>query len=190
MQQEQEMVCPGAPKPKPQRRLLKVVKSDNGRFIIDLDGLDQDTIKIIEILTKDSPVFEKKEDPIWKPKRGEKYYFNCSYGNCVDSFEVALLDNDDTNRYDLGNVFKTREAAQRMADRRKRIGIFENKMMEFADGYEFAYGIRNWSIFYYGWSQEWKDNYHTEYNPIMIYMTKENAQKAVEWANEHYPEGL
>ncbi len=86
----------------------------------------------------------------------------------------------------------TKEAAQRMADRRKRIGIFENKMMEFSDGYEFRpLQIYNFSICYCYDTKNWMiDMSDKIIKPMSIYMTEARAEKAVEWANKHYPEGL
>lgn len=133
---------------------------------------------------------ETTEDPIWKPEEDEIYWHVEVYGTVRDE---RYYNNDGTSsksfdviQYEKGNVFKTKEAAQRMADRRKRIGIFENKMMEFASNevvrlfkYYIAYGVRGWR----------KMHAH-EYDPMQIYMTEEQAKKAVEWANKYYPEGV
>lgn len=133
------------------------------------------------------------EDPIWKPEpnKRETYYFNCAYHMAVDSFDTFGLDAYDEKRYQSGNVFKTEEAAQRMADRRKRIGIFENKMMEFSDGYEYVERYCNYCIVWNHKENEWVwvAPYQNE-DLTTIYMTCKNAKKAVEWANKHYPEGV
>ena len=99
---------------------------------------------------------ETTEDPIWKPEKDQIYWHVEVYGTvrkehyCESS--VLIENTFDEIQYERGNVFETKEAAQRMADRRKRIGIFENKMMEFADGYEFNFEVdveKNFELLYF-----------------------------------------
>ena len=130
------------------------------------------------------------EDPIWKPLGGDLFYY------IDDDFMVieGCVDNNHDDCIDkiiYGNVFKTKESAQRMADRCKRIGIFENKMMEFADGYEYVERYCNYCIVWNHKENEWVwvAPYQNE-DLTTIYMTCKNAKKAVEWANKHYPEGV
>ena len=127
------------------------------------------------------------ENPIWKPEQQE--YFWIIYPDGSIGKEHDAEDPWGSCLFNRGNVFKTEEAAQRMADRRKRIGIFENKMMEFANGYEFINDGQNWYISYLVSSWEYQRSLCSNV-PTTIYMTKENAEKAVEWANKHYPVGL
>lgn len=57
---------------------------------------------------------EVKESGWWKPKFDEKYYFSNNFGE----LGVAPWSNDelDKARYSMGNVFKTKEAAERYRD--------------------------------------------------------------------------
>lgn len=135
----------------------------------------------------------EKEDAIWKPDQYQGCYFVNPEGtityNPSGKYTVTTMIPDTALK--LGNVFKTSEAAQRMADRRKRIGIFENKMMEFADGYEFDHGYATKNNWYPSYEDgQWCVANTRHYNPLMICMTYDNSIKAMDWANEHYPEGL
>ena len=131
-----------------------------------------------------------EEDTIWKPLVGEVFYYidgDLDVRNCC---KIDESDDFHSVKVSRGNVFKTRDAAQDMADRRKRIGIFENKMMEFSNGYKFTRRVTNYFIQwnpYEGWECEEDDCY---YIPLNVYMSREKALKAVEWANKHFPEGL
>ena len=139
---------------------------------------------------------KEKEDLIWKPKEAQPYWHVDIHGTSrVERFHRAQGSFDEV-QYVRGNVFKTEEAAQRMAERRKRIGIFENKMMEFAEGYKFKlpYKEDKYVNFFIEWQHDtkrWESDNDCEWEkPLAIYMSEENAEKAVEWANKHYPEGL
>ena len=144
--------------------------------------------KRMELLGVDDFLPQKtKEYPIWKPEIGNKCFYLKNNADVISCHYLNSSPFDDKLFY-IGNVYKTKEAAQRMADRRKRIGIFENKMMEFAEGYEFDVGGYNYYVTYV---KDWVESIHREQiNPSLIYMTGEQAWKAVDWANEHYPQGL
>ena len=63
--------------------------------------------------------FEEVKSGWWKPKFDEKYYFVDGSGK-VDA-EPWLNDELDDIRYSMGNVFKTKEAAERWRDYLKAI---------------------------------------------------------------------
>jgi len=155
------------------------------KLTIDLDNYSEADQELIQGVVAEN----ENKGPIWIPKHRQGYW---SYSNGIISeykfFKTKNLSITDIN-IRIGNVFKTKEAAQRMVDRRKRIGIFENKMMEFSDGYEYSLMHINHFI-KYSFKLGWQIGLTNDFNPLTIYMTKESSIKAVEWANKHYPEGL
>ena len=143
------------------------------------------------------PTCDTQDNPIWKPlcdENGEyiEEFYTVNELGYINYKELVIFKEDINLIYKIGNVFKTKEAAQRMADRRKRIGIFENKMMEFADGYRYTKGpYNNCYIVWFQGSNKWIiTNSCVKISAFEIYMNQKNAQKAVDWANKHYPEGL
>lgn len=166
------------------------------KLTIDLsDYSEEDQELLKKILHKFDPIPDKwidvetTEYPIWKPEEDEIYWHVEVYGTVRDE---RYYNNDGTSsksfdviQYEKGNVFKTKEAAQRMADRRKRIGIFENKMMEFAGNTDEEFYIAYGTL-----ESEWMIFPKIYDCPTTIYMSKPSAHKAVEWANKYYPDGL
>ena len=130
----------------------------------------------------------RTEDPIWKPVDTESYHLLHSDSTLDYMPNEFRNDKYDLANFEVGNVFKTKEAAQRMLDRRRRIGIFENKMMGFSDGYDES--MNKYRIIYNG--KQWTWIYEDECTicPLVIYINEGVIGEAVEWANKHYPEGV
>lgn len=153
---------------------------------VDLDNLTKVERETLLSLVKKA---NKSEPPIWVPDVGEEFFSVVSRGGI---FTHKRLQGTDTEKFlKDGNIFKTRELAERMAERRKRTGIFENKMMEFADGYEFSENSINRYVFFDTHERKWRIGL-SKYllSPLNVYMPTGSAEKAVRWANKHFPDGL
>ena len=159
----------------------------------DYSQIERETIEnILKLCDHDKDVSKtQKEYPIWKPKEQEYFWFIDPDGGISKERKVSE-EPWVSSLFNRGNVFKTKEAAQRMADRVERMGIFENKMMEFSA----IDGVDKYCYLYYdrggcnpkGWV--YGICYHVRLSPLEIYMTEEQAKKAVDWANLHFPGGL
>ena len=88
----------------------------NETTIVASDGYETDTDLIVNF---DEWFEEVKESGWWKPKLDEMYYFLDGYSKaCVQPW---LNDELDDIRYSMGNVFKTKAAAERYRDYLKAI---------------------------------------------------------------------
>ena len=75
-----------------------------------MDKLEELEFKVKELEIEIEKLKEKKDDKPWKPKYGAQYWY-VNHSNGVIS--TYWLDNAvDKMRYDLGNVFSTREEAE------------------------------------------------------------------------------
>ena len=79
--------------------------------------LNDDCLPVANLNELDNPdewFEEVKESGWWKPKFDEKYYFSNNFGE--PGVAPWLNDELDKARYSMGDVFKTREAAERYRD--------------------------------------------------------------------------
>lgn len=83
-------------------------------------------ICVESILADDWEVVE--ESKVWKPKKGEKYYYIYSDGCVTD--DTNDCSNTDEDRYSLGSCFKTREEAQHMVEKLKVIKELKDFALE------------------------------------------------------------
>lgn len=61
----------------------------------------------------------KPKNKVWKPEKGEKYYYSYSDGSIY--YDSNLSSNIHKNRYAIGNCFKTKEEAEFALERQKVI---------------------------------------------------------------------
>lgn len=154
---------------------------------LKLDNLSEDEREqLMKLVNKAGG--QDNEDIIWKPNHNEEYYVIGPCGEIATTSNTGL--SYDELCYDIGNVFLTQKAAEAMVARKKRIGIFENKMMEFAEGYEYIIGDNNYYLYLSG-GDKWKASSDLATKiPTTIYMDYSQALKAKDWANKFYPDGV
>ena len=66
---------------------------------------------------------EIKESTRWKPENGETYYRVGSDGRIYDDTWDDSLSITDSERFDIGNCFKTKEEAERVAEYLKALAV-------------------------------------------------------------------
>jgi len=147
---------------------------------------DSEKESLLALLNK---VTSDEEPEIWVPEDGEPYFLlNSSMEVRHHTQHWSTFDRGHKNG---GNCYKTEELAERAAERRRRTGIFENKMLEFSQGYGFKRDMHNYYLFYCSNTRRWKSSSHVSViTPLVIYMEIHQVEKAEEWANKHYPDGL
>ena len=119
---------------------------------------------------------------------GDQYYF------LVSRFDVGtdenLGDDLDRARCEVANAFTDEVQAQACADYLKDRFWFIRKAIEFADGYKFVNNQDNYTIVFDKMFKGWCSSTDSFYPRNGIYMTKENANKFIDWLNIHKPEGF
>lgn len=79
--------------------------------------------------------FEKVDDPNgrWEPKRGDKYYFVRNYASGDNPVFSMTWDNDvvDQSVNELGNVFRTKEKAEKAVEKLKAFKRLKDKGLKF-----------------------------------------------------------
>ena len=86
----------------------------------------QQTIK--NTAANDWEVYEEPKSKVWKPEKGDEYYYITSFA-CIDSLHNNK-DVVDDDIYSIGNCFKTKEEAQHMAKKLKIIAKMRNFIAE------------------------------------------------------------
>lgn len=83
-------------------------------------------ITIENATADDWEVIEKSK--VWKPQKGERYWYICHAGNIVDDTnDNTKIDED---RFSIGNCFKTEEEAQHMIEKLKVIKELKDFALE------------------------------------------------------------
>lgn len=82
-------------------------------------------ITIENATADDWEVIEKK---VWKPKKGESYWYICNAGNIVDDTNDNTKTDED--RFSIGNCFKTQEEAKHMVEKLKVIRELKDFALE------------------------------------------------------------
>ena len=134
---------------------------------------------------------QKKESMFPEVRKFERYYF-VSVGGVVGN---ETNDNYpfDLNHARTGNIFPTsqKKQAEACAEYLKDNFWFIRKAIEFADGYEFWQGGKNWYLMYDCACRKWRIlNYVVCTSPTDIHMSKEAAEKFKEWLEIHKPNGV
>lgn len=94
--------------------------------------------------------FEEVEDPngIWKPKMGDEYYYILQYGLCGRVSRAPWENNDsDKLAYEIGNVFRTEEEAEKAVEWLKARKV----LYDDTKGFEPNWGSRGgkvWAVYY------------------------------------------
>lgn len=98
-------------------------KMDNNNITVNMENLSQEERSTLLSLIEKA---NKPKNKVWKPEKGEKYYYSYSYGY----IEEATWDNVnvDKNRYAIGNCFKIKEEAKFAIEKLKVI----NELKRFA----------------------------------------------------------
>ena len=79
--------------------------------------------------SKIKEVLGVKESKVWKPKKGEQYFYYTS----SDAYSTVVDRDDDENLFNIGNVYKTKEEADFARDKRIFLTKFERYLRESED---------------------------------------------------------
>ncbi len=124
--------------------------------------------------------FEEIKEPVdgihWKPKNGDRYWAS---GNTGVYSQVWGDDEFDRDRYESGNVYKTKEECEKARDRElaevrlRRTSTFKP---------DFEDGKGGWIVFYsymYKELHSMRDSYTDSGEPVR-YATEEDARRSIE----------
>lgn len=154
--------------------------ADSGSLIHEDDGVvaySWSTIdKFPSILTD---WFEEIKEPTrWKPGISQKYYFLDSDGLAYNN--IWADDSIDRSRSYIGNCFKTKEEAERVAEYLKALAVVRGDATS-----KFTKGNKNWIVYY-----NTNDNaLHLDYNfnhirngifGLPYFATEEDARRSIE----------
>lgn len=98
----------------------------------NVDNYDGITKILFVAMVQNGFIEEIKYEP-WKPKDGEEYYFLESTGNIATKTFCRPVSND---RYNLGNVFQTREQAEKTVERLKAFKVLEDSTNGFKPNWD------------------------------------------------------
>lgn len=118
----------------------------------------------------------ENESGVWKPKKGDRYWVISSNAGVVS---CPWCDNhDDRSFFETGNVFKTKDAAEKEVKRRK---VYQ-RLKELAGGYEHRMGYNNHYIYWSGdfeGFRVWSDNSNIQVNQV-YFLSSGQAQAAID----------
>lgn len=132
---------------------------------------------------------EVVEEPKWKPREGELYFYVNSNGEIEYRYYKNRNINDKRRICNIGNYFKTDEEADHMVEKLKVIRELQDFALEHNDE-EIDWNDVNQEKLYLGMNPKIKsiDIFHTcswIYLPFNIYFTSEEiAEKAIETIGE------
>lgn len=156
------------------------------------DGLAITGIAFEAALADDWEVVEEREvveEPKWKPREGELYFYVNSNGEIEYRYYKNRNINDKRRICNIGNYFKTDEEADHMVEKLKLIRELQDFALEHNDE-EIDWNDVNQEKLYLGMNPKIKsiDIFHTcswIYLPFNIYFTSEEiAEKAIETIGE------
>ena len=121
---------------------------------------------------------EIKEPTRWKPEAYQKYYFASSSGIAHHDFWTNSSDIDD-GRFEIGNCFKTREEAERVAEYLKALAVVRGDATT-----KFVKGKNNWCVFYSSASKclDLESRFSSIENGVFglpYFATREDAQRSI-----------
>ena len=142
-----------------------------------MNKLEELENKIKELSDEIEKMKAEKKNEVWKPKDGVQYWY-VNHSNGVLS--TYWLDNAvDKMRYDLGNVFSTREEAESYKEQLK----VEAELRRFAR--PFDEDERNWAIIFDVDEKEITTDNECSYQSCNIHFASEEiAQKAIDTVGE------
>ena len=79
--------------------------------------------------SKIKEVLGVKESKVWKPKKGEQYFYNSNRG----TYSTVVNCGDDENLFNIGNCFKTKSEAEFARDKQIFLTKFERYLRENED---------------------------------------------------------
>ena len=103
-----------------------ILKGDNIYCVCFADQVLTLNVSVEEALADDWEVVE--ENKVWKPKKGETYWYICNAGNIVDDTNDNTKTDED--RFSIGNCFKTQEEAKHMVEKLKVIKELKDFALE------------------------------------------------------------
>lgn len=125
--------------------------------------------------------FEEIDEPTrWKPENGETYYRVGSDGRIYDDTWDDSLSITDSERFEIGNCFKTEEEAERVAEYLKALAVVRGDATK-----KFVKGRNNFYVVYdaaYNYLAVKDKSYYIE-NGIFglpYFATEEDAQRSIE----------
>ena len=154
--------------------------------------LNDESDEVYESLSTEellSENWEIYEEPKWKPKEKELYFYIISNGDIEFSYYKNKSINDKSRICNIGNFFKTDEEAKHMVEKLrviKELGDFALENNEEEIDWENR-GEANYLITYNYACKELETAYYyyTQYIPFNIYFTsREVARKAIETIGE------
>ncbi len=125
---------------------------------------------------------ESKQKSVWDLKDGDPYYLLNSFGG-IDRISKWKENNGfDLTPRELGNIFLTREDAEKDFERR----IVENLLLKYGGRRWLSDSKKNWLISYDRELDEWRFLYSTrdQRQGAIYFDTKEEAEKAVQKIGE------
>ena len=132
---------------------------------------------------------EKAVEPMFPALSVNRDYYYMGSGWDADK-DTFTRHGVDRARFDCGNAFTDKSQAKACADYLKDRFWFIRKAIEFADGHEFVNKGLNYKVVFDTESIKWDWLSNSAYDANDIYMTKENADKFIEWLNIHKPDGF
>lgn len=103
-------------------------KMDNNNITVNMENLSQEERSTLLSLIEKA---NKPKNKVWKPEKGEKYYYSYSDGFIKESTWDNV--NVDKNRYAIGNCFKIKEEAKFALERQKVITELKRFALEHND---------------------------------------------------------
>lgn len=123
--------------------------------------------------------FEEINEPTrWKPEIDQKYYCFGSDGSVIDDDWCGL--SIDSNRFEIGNCFQTKEEAERVVEYLKALAVVRGDATS-----KFVKGKGNWYVYYEADNNRLIVNslYYQNNNGIFglpYFATKEDALRSIE----------
>ena len=120
---------------------------------------------------------DAEKPKVWRPQSdcGKYYYLGNAGTPSETSWAYWVVDK---KRLTQGNVFKTKDLAERHAKKQR----IQRKLYEIAGGYEFVIEGVNWGIYYNHRSKEWHKTTYAAATHFtnQYYPSMERAQQAID----------
>lgn len=113
----------------------------NEQIIIHLDNLTEEEREQFTKLLGKASEEPSKESRVWKPKKIDQYYYINDFTDvCTDTWQEAGAD---YKRFEIGNVYKTREEACFALERAKVKAELKRYALEHNDPEKEAWDLKN-----------------------------------------------
>lgn len=156
-----------------------MVRKERGRMM-KLEELKQELMetknKCAEIEKKINELEKQTSEVRWRAKGNEVYYYFHSDGEIVNACDYC--DKRVTDRYNLGNYFRTKEEAEKVAEKMKIYNRLKDLALRLNAGKEFDWedgGQTKYSIYYDNYNNIFRDKWCALHKEIgQIYCLDEN----------------